>query len=93
MDANARFAENATTKYIKYPRFQEKHTITAVAILNQLKRRNDTVLILDEVRCPVCKRKLMELKGTAQVKCTKCKSLVAVDTEARKIYIIRERQK
>ena len=51
------------------------------------------MLILDEVRCPVCKRKLMELKGKAQVKCTKCKSLVAVDTTERKIYIINERQK
>ncbi len=51
------------------------------------------MLILDEVRCPGCKRKLMELKGQAQVKCTKCKSLVAVDTNERKIYIIQERQK
>ena len=51
------------------------------------------MLILDEVRCPVCKRKLMELKGTAQVKCTKCKALVAVDTTERKVYIIPERQK
>ena len=51
------------------------------------------MLILDEVRCPGCKRKLMELKGQAQVKCTKCKALVSVDTEARKIYIIHERLK
>lgn len=67
--------------------------MVAVAILNQYKWRKNTVLILEEVRCPGCKRKLMELKGQAQVKCTKCKSLVAVDTEARKVYIIQERRK
>lgn len=46
--------------------------------------------ILEEVRCPSCNRKLMELSGQAQVKCSKCKSMVIVDTEARKIYIKKE---
>lgn len=49
--------------------------------------------ILDEVRCPGCKRKLMNMNGQAQIKCPKCKALVEVDTETRKIYIRAERQK
>jgi LSD1 subclass zinc finger protein len=51
------------------------------------------VHILEEVRCPECGRKLMNMSGRAQVKCPKCKALVEVDTEARKIYIKPERQK
>lgn len=50
------------------------------------------MLILEEVRCPSCNRKLMELSGQAQVKCSKCKSLVIVDTEERKVYIKPERR-
>ncbi len=33
----------------------------------------------------------MDLKGQAQIRCPKCKSLVEVDTEARKVYIQEER--
>lgn len=51
------------------------------------------MLILDEVRCPGCNRRLANLKGQAQIKCPKCKALVEIDTEARKIYIRAERQK
>lgn len=53
------------------------------------------MLILEEVRCPGCKRKLMELSGQAQIKCPKCKSMIfanITDTQ-RKIYIKPERQK
>jgi phage FluMu protein Com len=52
------------------------------------------MLILDEIRCPECGRKLMELCGQAQVKCPKCKSMIfanITDTE-RKVYIKSERQ-
>lgn len=58
------------------------------------------MLILEEVRCPrmlpdgtKCGRKLANLKGQAQIKCPKCKALVEVDTETRKIYVKPERQK
>lgn len=51
------------------------------------------MLILDEVRCPGCKRMLGKINGQAQIKCPKCKSMVEVDTEARKIYVKPERQK
>lgn len=34
----------------------------------------------------------MDLKGQAQIRCPKCKALVEVDTEARKIYTRTERQ-
>ena len=51
------------------------------------------MLILEEIRCPGCKRKLMNLRGQAQVKCPKCKALVEVNTDARKVYIKPERQK
>ena len=50
--------------------------------------------VLDEIRCPVCGRKLMELSGQAQVKCPKCKAMVfanITDTE-RKIYTKQERR-
>lgn len=49
--------------------------------------------ILEQIRCPSCNRRLMDLEGHAQIVCSKCKSLVDVDTETRKIYIIREREK
>lgn len=51
------------------------------------------MLVLDQVRCPRCNRRLVDLKGQAQIRCTKCKALVGADTEARKVYIIPERQK
>ena len=35
----------------------------------------------------------MDLKGQAEIICPKCKSLIFVDTEERKIYIKTERQK
>lgn len=51
------------------------------------------MLIFEEIRCPECGRKLMNLNGQAQVKCPKCKALVIADTEARKTYVKTERQK
>ncbi len=51
------------------------------------------MLILEQVRCPGCNRRLADINGQAQIKCPKCKSLVIVDTEERKIYIKAERQK
>lgn len=58
------------------------------------------MLILEEVRCPnilpdgtKCNRRLADINGQAQIKCPKCKSLVHVDTIARKIYIKTERRK
>lgn len=49
--------------------------------------------ILEQIRCPGCNRRLMDLEGHAQIVCSKCKSLVDIDTETRKVYIIKERQK
>lgn len=49
------------------------------------------MIVLEQVRCPKCNRRLVDLRGQAQIVCSKCKSLVEVDTDARKIYI-RERQ-
>lgn len=46
------------------------------------------MLIYDQVRCPQCNRRLVDMKGQAQIRCSKCKALVQIDTEARKIYII-----
>lgn len=48
--------------------------------------------ILNQVRCPVCNRRLADLDGYAQIKCSKCKTLIAVNTETRKVQIIEERQ-
>ena len=45
------------------------------------------MLILEQIRCPKCNRRLMDLNGQAQIRCPKCKSLVDVDTVARKINI------
>ena len=45
------------------------------------------MLVLEQVRCPHCHKRLCDLNGQAQIKCPKCKSLVEVDTETRKIYI------
>lgn len=41
------------------------------------------MLNLEQIRCPVCNRRLMDIRGQAQVRCTKCKALVAIDTEAK----------
>lgn len=51
------------------------------------------MLVLEQIRCPKCNRRLMDLKGQSEIRCQKCKSLVFVDTDARKIYIKAERQK
>lgn len=48
--------------------------------------------ILEQVRCPECNRRLVDLDGRAQIRCPKCKALIEVDTEERKIYI-KERHK
>lgn len=50
------------------------------------------MLILEQVRCPKCNRRLMDLSGHAQVRCPKCKALVDVDTETRKVYVRAERR-
>ena len=49
------------------------------------------MLTLEQVRCPNCNRRLVDLNGHAQIRCPKCKALVEIDTVERKIYI-RERQ-
>lgn len=48
------------------------------------------MLILDEVRCPECGRKLMELSGQARVKCPKCKAMVFADSNKRKPENVKE---
>ena len=45
------------------------------------------MLILEQVRCPVCNRRLADMNGQAQIRCSKCKALVHIDTDMRKIYI------
>ena len=47
--------------------------------------------ILEQVRCPNCNRRLLDLNGQAQIRCPKCKSLVDIDTQTRKIHIRIER--
>lgn len=51
------------------------------------------MIVLEEIRCPDCGRKLGNLSGIAQIKCPKCKAMVEVDTETRKVYIRPERRK
>lgn len=51
------------------------------------------MIVLEEIRCPKCSKKLLNLKGQAEIKCSKCKALIEVDTEARKLIIKSERQK
>lgn len=46
------------------------------------------VLILEQIRCPQCNRRLVDLKGQAQIRCSKCKALIEVDTETRKMFIV-----
>lgn len=48
--------------------------------------------ILNQVRCVKCNRRLVDLDGYAQIKCPKCKTLLAVDTTKRTVQIIEERQ-
>lgn len=45
------------------------------------------MIVLEEIRCPVCKKKLMTLNGYAEVMCPRCKALVTVDTGTRKITV------
>lgn len=49
------------------------------------------MLILEQIRCPQCNRRLVDLCGQAQIRCSKCKATVEIDTEARKIYIVNDR--
>ncbi len=51
------------------------------------------MLILEQIRCPKCRRRLVDLDGHAQIVCPKCKSLVDCDTKTRKIYIIERHEK
>ena len=45
------------------------------------------MLIYEQIRCPGCNRRLVDMKGQAQIRCPKCKALVEIDTEKRKIFI------
>ena len=49
------------------------------------------MLVLEQVRCPRCNRRLMDLSGQAEIRCPKCKSLIFVDTVERKLYIKSDR--
>ena len=44
--------------------------------------------VYEQVRCPICNRRLVDLHGQAQIRCPKCKALVEIDTEAEKIFVI-----
>lgn len=46
------------------------------------------MLVLEQVRCPGCNRRLADMNGQAQIRCSKCKALVHIDTDMRKIYIM-----
>ena len=50
------------------------------------------LIVLEEVRCPKCKKKLLNLSGQAEVLCPRCKALIYVDTTKRKVLILQERQ-
>ena len=45
------------------------------------------MLVLEQIRCPICNRRLADLKGQAQIRCGKCKALVEVNTETRKVFV------
>ena len=45
------------------------------------------MIVYEQVRCPNCNRRLVDMQGQAQIRCPKCKSLVEIDTAARKIFI------
>lgn len=51
------------------------------------------MIILEQIRCPKCNRRLVDLQGHAQIRCPKCKALVEVDTTTRKIYIKTETER
>ena len=51
------------------------------------------MLVLEQVRCPMCNRLLGNIKGQAQIKCSKCKSLIYIDTDMRKVYIAETRKR
>lgn len=51
------------------------------------------MLTLEQIRCPICNRRLVDLNGQAQIRCPKCKSLVEVDTVARKVNITERQEK
>ncbi len=46
--------------------------------------------MLEQIRCPQCNRRLVDLEGRAQIRCPKCKALVDVDTDTRRIKIKKE---
>lgn len=46
---------------------------------------------LEQIRCPQCNRRQMDLKGQAEIICPKCKALIFADTETKRICI-KERQ-
>ena len=48
------------------------------------------MLIYEQIRCPLCNRRLVDMKGQAQIRCPKCKALVEIDTDKRTIYIIKK---
>ena len=43
---------------------------------------------LYEIRCPGCGLLLMAIRGRAEVKCRKCKSMVLIDTEKTRRAIV-----
>lgn len=43
---------------------------------------------LYEIRCPGCGLLLMAIRGRAEVKCRKCKSMVLIDTERAAMAVI-----
>lgn len=51
------------------------------------------MLTLEQIRCPICNRRLCDLNGQAQIRCPKCKSLIDVDTVARKVNITERQEK
>ena len=50
------------------------------------------MLILEQIRCPGCNRRLADLHGQATIKCPRCKATVHADTEDRKVYMKPERR-
>ena len=50
------------------------------------------MLIYEQIRCPKCSRRLIDMCGQAQIRCSRCKSLVEIDTVARKIFIHKEKE-
>lgn len=50
------------------------------------------MLIYEQIRCPHCGKRLVDMCGQAQIRCSRCKSLVEIDTVARKIFIHKEKE-